>query len=83
MEAALSTINSIGNLVDINDIRIDASLPIAEKRKQYLEQIKDPYHFKCGNITVHVGFAGNGISLKDRLQQYLLSGQANELNLNV
>ena len=83
MEAALSTNSSIGNLVDINDIKIDTSLPITEKRKQYLEQIKDPYHFKCGNIIVHVGFTDNGVSLKDRLQQYLLSGQANELKVNV
>ena len=35
-------------LVDIRDVHIDRSLPIEERIRSFVEQIKNPYCFKCG-----------------------------------
>lgn len=60
-------------LVDIRDVQIDMSLPIGERIKSYLEQIKNPYHFLYGNCAVHVRFEENGKPLSDKLKSYFTS----------
>ena len=67
------------DLIDIQNITIDTTRPVAEKRKSYYRQIVNPECFRCGDITVRVSFMKNGPTLRDRLQQYLLSGQSMEL----
>lgn len=39
----------LDSLVDIRDVKIDRSLPVEERMKSYVEQIKNPYMFKVGN----------------------------------
>ena len=56
-------------LVDIRDISVDSSLPKRERVTEYIRQIKNPYHFKCGKFTVRAKFAENGVSLEDCLQR--------------
>lgn len=56
---------TLNQFVDINDVIIDHSLPKGERIAQYLRQIKNPYHFKCGKFTVKVSFAENGVTLAD------------------
>jgi len=70
---------NIEELVDIQDIVIDTSLPVAEKKKSYYKQIKTPDRFRFGDMVVRVSFLSSGASLQDRLKQYLLSGQGAEL----
>ena len=65
------TINQ-NELVDINDICVDKSLPKKERIAEYVRQIKDPYHFKCGNFTVSVSYADNAISLEDCIAGIML-----------
>ena len=65
----------INSLADICGIKIDSSLPVEEKMKSYLRQIKNPHLYRCGDIITHVSFANTDVSLADRLKQYLLSGQ--------
>ena len=59
-------------LVDIRDISVDQSLPREERVAEFLRQIKNPCHFKCGKFTVHAQFAENGVSLEDGLKQVLI-----------
>ena len=59
-------------LVDIRDISVDQSLPREERVAEFLRQIKNPCHFKCGKFTVHAQFAENGVSLEDCLKQVLI-----------
>ena len=33
-------------LVDIQNVKIDRSLPMEERIRSYVEQVKDPYHFR-------------------------------------
>ena len=38
-------------LVDIETVHIDPDLPPAERLLNYLEQIKNPYCFRCGDTA--------------------------------
>ena len=39
-------------LVDIRDVAVDKKLPREERVAEFVRQIKNPYHFKCGKFTV-------------------------------
>jgi len=58
-------------LVDIRDVSVDNTLPKQERVAEYVRQIKDPYHFKCGKFTVRAKFAGNGPTLEACLGQMM------------
>lgn len=47
----------LDSLVDIRDVKIDRSLPVEERMKSYVEQIKNPYMFKVGKTIVRVSYA--------------------------
>lgn len=55
----------LASLVDIRDVRIDRSLPMEERVKSYVEQVKNPYMFKVGNTVVRVSYADNGRTIND------------------
>ena len=58
-------------LVDIRDVSVNKNLPKRERITEYLRQIKDPYHFKCGKFTVTACFADSGPTLEDCLQRLM------------
>lgn len=60
-------------LVDINGVNIDPELPYSEKMLRYLEQMKDPYCFLCGDTPVKISFASDGEELKDVLKKYFMA----------
>ena len=60
-------------LVDIRNVTVNTSLPREARLLDYLEQIKNPYCFKCGKTVVKVSFANTEATLEDRLEKYLLS----------
>ena len=66
---------NIEDLADIRDVVIDPSLPVEEKTRSYLRQIKNPHLYRCGDIIVRVSHANTNVTLEERLKQYLLSGQ--------
>ena len=41
-------------LVDIRDVKIDRTLPTEERIRSFVEQIRDPYKFKVGDVVVKV-----------------------------
>ena len=55
----------LATLVDIRDVKIDRSLPIEERVKSYVEQIKNPYMFKVGNTVVRVSYADTNRTMSD------------------
>lgn len=61
----------INSLVDINDIKIDINLSKEDKILSYLEQIKNPYIYKCGKIIVKVSFKDTERTLNDQFESYL------------
>lgn len=59
-------------LADIRAVIVDPSLPREQRIAEFLRQIKNPYCFKCGKMTVRAQFAKNGTSLEDCLKQILI-----------
>lgn len=66
----LQTINP-SELVDINTIHIDIKKDKPDRLKDFIQQIHNPYCFKCGAATVKVSFTNSGETLQDRLLLYL------------
>ena len=64
----MRTTTNTSELVDIRDVQVDRNLPKLERILEYLKQIKNPYHFKCGKFIVTARFADNGLSIEDCLQ---------------
>jgi len=62
---------NIADLVDIRDIHVDPKLSKCDRILEYLRQIKDPFHFKCGKFTITARFAEDGPTLEDCLQQIM------------
>lgn len=60
-------------LVDIRDVKVDRSLPVEDRIRSYVEQVKDPYCFRVGDVKVRVSFASNGRTLNDSFTDMLAS----------
>jgi len=52
-------------LVDIRDVKLDSSLGQMERVQSFLQQIKNPYCFKVGNVVVNVAYTEGGASLNE------------------
>ena len=63
----------LDSLVDIRDVKIDRSLPVEERMKSYVEQIKNPYLFKVGNTIVRVSYANTEQTINDNFVNLLMS----------
>ncbi len=63
----------LSELVDIRDVVIDKSLPLEERVKSYVEQIKNPYCFKVGDVVVKVAYAGKDKTLTDSFTSMIAS----------
>lgn len=63
----------LASLVDIRDVEIDETLPIEERMKSYVEQIKNPYMFKVGDTIVRVSYANTQETLNDNFANLLAS----------
>ena len=61
----ISSQTNVEALVDIRDVRVNKALPREQRISEFVRQIKNPYLFKCGQFTVHVGFTAKGVSLED------------------
>lgn len=55
-------------LVDIRSVSVDKSMSKEERMEEFIRQIGNPYRFGCGDFTVNITFANNGVSLEERLQ---------------
>lgn len=61
----------IQSLVDIRDVQINAALPQEERIRSFIEQIKDPYRFKVGDVVVNVSYSGDAATLNDRFTEMM------------
>ena len=70
-EQSIETINR-NDLAELSVIHIRHDLPHIEKVLAFLEEIKNPYCFLCGDIPVRVCFSDNGLKLGGLLQDYFI-----------
>ena len=61
------------DLVDIRDVHIDRSLPKEERVRSFVQQIRNPYCFKCGNAFSKTRFTDTDVTLEERMEHYLRS----------
>ena len=59
------------DLVDIRDVCVDKDLPKQDRVAEFVRQIKDPYHFRCGKFVVTARFAEDGPTLEECLQRII------------
>ncbi len=57
-------------LKDIKDVVIDTTKPCADRVKNYIEQIGNPYCYLDDGVVVQIGYADTAVSLQDRLVSY-------------
>ncbi|MDD5915904.1 MAG: hypothetical protein PUC63_00025 [Clostridiales bacterium] len=67
------TTADLSSLVDIRDVKVDRSLPVEDRIRSYVEQVKNPYCFRVGDVKVRVSFASNGRTLNDSFTDMLTS----------
>ena len=73
MENERSRKELLDSLVDIRDVKIDRSMPVEERMKSYVEQIKNPYMFKVGSTVVRVSYANTQATINDNFVNLLAS----------
>lgn len=73
MKETNETYSDMSGLVDIRDVRVDRSLPVEDRIRSYVEQVKNPYCFRVGDVKVRVSFASNGRTLNDSFADMLTS----------
>lgn len=55
-------------LRNLDQVKIDISLPCEQRVKNFVEQIGNPYCYMDGDVVVSLGFSNTGTCLKDQLK---------------
>ncbi len=63
----------IKNMPDLKELRIDRTLSLEQRKKQYLNKVANPYIVRCGNMKIKVRFANNGVSLEEAFKNMVLT----------
>lgn len=59
------------SLVDLNTVHIDSTRPVAERVSAFVEQIKNPYCYKVGDIAVKVVYKNGGPTFQQSLVDFI------------
>jgi hypothetical protein len=59
-------------LMDIGCVRIDNTLPIKQRIASFLEQIKNPYCYRCGNTPVKIEYSSDMKPLDEKILNYFI-----------
>lgn len=57
--------------VDLRDVKIDPALSQEERIRSFIEQVKNPYRFKVGDVVVNVSYSGGSATLNDRFAEMM------------
>lgn len=66
-----NTSNTAESLVDIRSITVDKALPKEARIASFVQQIKNPYRFRCGDFVISATFTSGGPTLEECLQGIL------------
>ena len=62
-----------GDLVDLLSVKIDEHKPIQERVVEFVQQVKNPYCFRIGDIAVKVVYQDDGPSFQQSFENMLMS----------
>ncbi|MCL1877909.1 MAG: hypothetical protein FWF80_03555 [Defluviitaleaceae bacterium] len=54
-------------LVDISTVSVDKTLSRDARIQEFVRQIRNPYHFKCGNFNITAKYAETGLTFEECL----------------
>ena len=66
------------SLVDIGSVKLDSSQSREEQALSFLQQIKNPYLFRCGEVVVQIAFTDTPNTLEDVTEMYIRNRQQQE-----
>lgn len=66
---ALNPVNK-EHLVDIRDVKVNQQLPISERIREFISQVKNPYLYKYGDKVIMVSFTETETTFEDRMKGY-------------
>ena len=53
------------SLVDIRDVKLDSSMEQADRVRSFIQQVKNPYRSKVGDVVVNVAYTNGGATLNE------------------
>ena len=53
------------SLVEIRDVKLDSSMEQADRVRSFIQQVKNPYRFKVGDVVVNVAYTNGGATLNE------------------
>lgn len=59
-------------LVSVEKVSIDPSMPVMQRMVAYINQVKNPYCFLCGKTPVKVCFSKGDAELSKKIKTYFL-----------
>lgn len=68
----IRTVNC-SQLVDLNTVVIDENQSVEERMESFVEQIKNPYCFRVGDIAVKIVYKENGPTFQQNFEEMLLT----------
>ncbi len=60
-------------LVDLNSVVIDESKPVEERILSFIQQIRNPYCFRVGDVVVKLVYKEDGPTFQQNLEDMLMS----------
>ena len=60
-------------LVDIRDVKIDGKKPYLIRIISYINQVRNPYCYRVGDVVVRVSYAGKDKTLTDSFTEMISS----------
>lgn len=58
-------------LVEMDSVQVDTTLPVRERIAAFIDQIKNPYCYKSNGMIIKVSFNSKGKSLEDCIREYI------------
>lgn len=62
------------SLVDLSTVVIDESKPVHERMASFVEQVKNPYCFRIGDVAVKVKYKEDGPTFQECFEELLGTG---------
>ena len=64
-----------GSLIDLDVVQIDDTRPVSERILSFLQQVKNPYCFRIGDVAVKVNYKPDGPSLQQNFEDLLRTAE--------
>jgi len=68
----MQKIQTTSDLIDIRDITVNKNMSKKERIADFIKQIKDPHHFRCGQFTVTVKYSESNTTIEDCLRRIMV-----------